>query len=416
MKILNVNKYFYHKAGAETYYFELNDLLESHGHKVIHFSMKDPHNLASPYEKYFVSNINYETQTKFYQKVRNALKIIYSFEASRKLKRLLQAEQPDLVHIQNFHHQLSPSILRVIEKFGIPVVYTAHDLKLVCPNYKMLADGQICERCKQGTYSSCVKLKCVKDSRISSFVNMIEMTLAKKMNIIRKIDTIIVPSLFYKQKLSEWGIDERKLVYIPNFIDCSKDTTDSTHKNYFIYFGRLAEEKGIMTLLKAMEHVKKAELYILGSGPLQEVIQKEIKSNSQLSSKVQLLGFKSGEELHTLLRQSMFNVLPSEWYENGPYSVLEMMCIGKPTIAANIGGLPDMIQDRKTGLLFKSGDSQDLARKINELLEDEELLQQLGENCRQCVLQRHSQDAYYRRLMKVYKVVLRKKGRKDERK
>ncbi|RDU24786.1 glycosyltransferase family 4 protein [Anaerosacchariphilus polymeriproducens] len=405
MKVLNINKFFYIKGGAETYYFELNHMLEKHGHQVMHFSMKHENNVSSAYNEYFINNIDYYKQTRFFQKVKNAGKIVYSIEAAKKLEQLIKKEKPDIAHLQNFHHQLSGSILRVLKKYGIPVVYTAHDLKLICGNYKMLAHNEICEACKGGKHIQCYKRKCVKDSRAGSLVNTIEMYLADWMKMNECIDKIITPSRFYLDKMVEFGIAKEKVEYIPNFINASKFEPKFMPGEYFVYFGRLAEEKGLYTLLEAMEKVEKTMLYIIGTGPIEENVTKMLQ-NKGLNSKVKMLGYKSGKELTSILENSISNILPSEWYENGPYSVLEMMCMGKPTIAANIGGLPDMVVNEKTGLLFEFKNADDLAYKIQRLSDDKEEAIRMGKNARALVEKVHSEEAYYTKLIQVYEQVM----------
>jgi glycosyltransferase involved in cell wall biosynthesis len=402
MKVLNINKYFFSKGGAETYYFELSKILTEHGQQVMHFSMQDSRNLDSPYASYFVKNIDYDKQVHIYQKIRNALKIIYSFEAKRKLKQLIKKERPDIAHLQNFHHQLSPSIVITLHKAKIPIVYTAHDLKLICPNYKMLRSEGVCEECLDGHYNHCLKHCCSKGSRAGSMVSVIEMNLAKWFKINQKIDFIITPSQFYKNKMIEWGIPSAKMLYLPNFIDVTRLEPSYESDDYFVYFGRLSEEKGILTLLKAMEQVPEGTLKIIGNGPMEGTIHKVIQDNEKIKNKIEMVGFKTGEKLQEILRKARFNILPSEWYENGPYSVLEMMGVGKPTIAAEIGGLPDMIQHEETGLLFTSGDVNDLSNQINKLYQDKELRLRLGKNCRRVVEQKHSQEIYYQQLYSIY--------------
>ena len=405
MKVLNVNKYFYIKGGAETYYFELNNMLEKNGHDVMVFSMKHDNNFDSEYKEFFVDNIDYYTQTKPWQKVANAMKIIYSTEAKKKINMLLNKEMPDVVHLQNFHHQLSTSILDVFKKKNIPVVYTAHDLKLICGNYKMLAGNRICEDCKDGNHINCVKNKCVKDSLANSMVTYLEMSLAERRKVIDKIDFIITPSKFYKNKMIEFGISPNKIEFIPNFIDESNYTPVYEYDNYFVYFGRISEEKGLFTLVDAMKKVEGAQLYIVGSGPLDEEVRKRIEDNNELSSKIKMLGYKTGDELKEILSRAMFNILPSEWYENGPYSVLEMMCMGKPTIGADIGGISDMIKDGKSGYLFESGNSCDLAHKINMLLDNKDDIIRMGKEARAIIEREHTAEIYYERLMDVYNIV-----------
>lgn len=406
MKILNINKYFFIKGGAETYYFGLNNMLEKHGHHMMHFSMKHEKNLHSPYEKYFIDNIDYYTQNRISQKVKNAGKILYSFEAAKKLEHLLKKEKPDVAHLQNFHHQLSGSILKTLKKHNIPVVYTAHDLKLVCGNYKMLANNEICEACKGGKHMNCFKKKCVKDSRLGSFVNTIEMYLAEWMKMNQCINKIITPSQFYNEKLNQFGIKKEKLEYIPNFIDVSKFGEPKYQSgDYFVYFGRLSEEKGLLTLLEAMEKVNGTMLYLVGTGPLEEDIKKMLQKKD-LISKVIILGYKTGRELTSILENSISNILPSEWYENGPYSVLEMMAMGKPTIAANIGGLPDMVIDGETGLLFEAKNSWELAQKIQRLADKKEEAIRMGKNARALVEKIHSEETYYEKLIRLYQNVI----------
>ncbi len=412
MKVLNVNKYFYIKGGAETYYFELTNMLRKHNNEVMEFSMKHENNFESKYSKYFIDNIDYYTQTKPHQKIGNALKIIYSREAKRKLNSLLSKEKPDIAHLQNFHHQLSTSILDVFEKYDIPVVYTAHDLKLVCGNYKMLTDEGICEACKGHKYENCIKKRCVKNSLANSVVTYLEMTRAYKKKMIDKIDYIVTPSRFYRDKMIEFGVDPDKIEFIPNFIDQSNYVPCYESDDYFVYFGRLAEEKGVFTLLDAMKMVNGPKLYIIGGGPLEDEIKKRVELDSDLSKKVELLGYKKGEELKDLLKRAKFNILPSEWYENGPYSVLEMMCLGKPTIGANIGGIPDLVRNGECGYLFESGNYKDLAAKINMLCANPDDIVNMGKNCRKVIEQEHTADVYYERIMKVYNKVLENKKKK----
>lgn len=357
MKILMVNKFYYVKGGSETYYFALKRLLEENGHQVIDFSMEDERNYESPYSRFFVKNVDYSATNGIFAKIQTASNIIYSREAKKKFKRLIEQEMPDLVHLHMFQHQISPSILDVIKKYEIPTVYTAHDLKMICLNYKMMHHDRVCEDCKGGKYYKCAKNRCVKQSFSKSLINMAEGYLHKWRRSYDAINVVITPSAFYKQKFEEFGVNESRVIHIPNFLDKEMPLVNEKEdaKSYYLYFGRLSEEKGILTLIKAVEN-SDMTLYIVGSGPLREELEAYIKERNVVN--IKLLGFMSGQELTDIVGNAKAVVLPSEWYENGPYSAIEALQLGRPIIGADIGGIPELISGN--GYLFESGNVDEL--------------------------------------------------------
>ena len=366
-----VNKFFYIKGGSETYYFALKRKLEEEGHQVIDFSMKDEKNFESPYSDFFVDNVDYSGNSSLSSKLKMASNIIYSKEAKKKFESLVLKEKPDIVHLHIFQHQISPSILDVCKKYNIPTVYTAHDLKMICLNYKMMHHGRICEDCRDGHFYHCAINKCVKDSFSKSCINTIEGYLHKWRKSYDAIDYIITPSDFYSRKFVEFGVNPERVVYIPNFLDREKPSVNKRDDNerYFLYFGRLSEEKGILTLIKAMEGID-SDLYIVGSGPLKEEIQGYVSTNNLTN--IKLLGFKSGQELIDIVGNAKAVVLPSEWYENGPYSAIEALHLGRPIIGADIGGIPELVDGN--GYLFDSGNVRELVNKLcklNRICEEE---------------------------------------------
>lgn len=364
MKILMVNKFFYVKGGSETYYFSLKKLLESKGHTVIDFSMQDERNYPSEYSKYFVSGVDYNRPLGVIDRIKAGVNIIYSLEAKNKFEQLILDTKPDIIHLHIFQHQLSPSILDVIKKYNIPTVYTAHDLKMLCLNYKMMHHGENCEQCKGGRYYYCVKNKCVKNSLIKSSVNMMEGYLHKWHHSYDVIDKIITPSEFYRNKFIEFGIKPERTIHIPNFLDTTTPIISSRQdkEHYFLYFGRLSEEKGVITLIKSFKNISE-KLYIVGTGPIKEQAIGYIKENNM--DNVKLLGFMSGQELKDIVGNAKAVILPSEWYENGPYSAIEALQLERPIIGANIGGIPELIVNN--GFLFESGNANDLAKQIVEM-------------------------------------------------
>lgn len=406
MKILMVNKFHYIKGGSETYYFALKRELEEQGFTVIDFSMTDDKNFDSPYSKYFVDNVDYNSSTTLLKKIKMATNIIYSKEAKDKFESLVLSEKPDVVHLHIFQHQISPSILDVCKKYNLPTVYTAHDLKMICLNYKMMHHGKICEDCKGGHFYHCVTNKCIKNSYSKSIINMVEGYVHKCRKSYDAIDYIITPSDFYRRKFIEFGIDSNRVIYLPNFLDRDKPHVNlmQNSKEYYLYFGRLSEEKGILTLIKAMVGIG-SNLYIVGTGPLKEEITNYIKEHK--IENIKILGYKSGQDLVDLVGNAKAVILPSEWYENGPYSAIEALQLGRPIIGANIGGIPELIDNN--GYLFESGNVEDLHKIIKELeSEPDSRYSELEINSEKIFKMNYTAKNHMKKLIDIYSKVVKK--------
>ncbi len=409
MKILSVNKFFYINGGSETYYFSLQNILQKNGHEVVPFAMADENNFDTPYAKYFVNNIDYSSKS-LTKKIRNGFKIIYSAEAKKKISALLDKVKPDIVHLHIFQHQISPSILPEIKKRGIPIVYTVHDYKPVCPNYKMMSKQAICEKCKGGLYFNCLLNKCTKNSYSASLINTIEMYFHRLRRYYNLIDVFITPSKFLKQKLIEFGIAENRVTHIPNFVDVNNFEVVAANGNapYFVYFGRLSEEKGILTLIQAMKKVRGGQLYLIGTGPLEQKIRSVIDTSGL--SNIKILGFMQGDDLKNIIKNSLFTVLPSEWYENNPLALLEACAYSKATIGSNIGGIPEIINNNINGLLFEPKNPDDLAQKINFLLNNKGKSKMMGANARSLVKDNNNPHKHYESIMSIYERLLSEKS------
>ena len=402
-RVLQINKFHYAAGGAETYYFALSDLLRDHGHRVGHFSMTHPENEATEYAKYFVNYIDYE-QPGLAAKVRNAAKIIYSFEARRKLARLLDDEPFDLAHLHNFHHQLSMSILPEFKRRGMAVVYTTHDLKPVCPNYRMLTHDGICHRCKGKAFYQALRHKCMKGSSLKSLVSVLEMYFHYFMGYYEMVDFFVTPSAFYRDTFIEWGLDPKRIVHVPNFVHVNRFEPRYEPGDYFLYIGRLSWEKGIPTLVEAMADLPESRLLVVGAGDGEEEVRRKVAALGL--THVELLGYKAGSELESLIRNCLAIVLPSEWYENGPMSVIEAYAYGKPVIGARIGGIPEMVEEGATGLLFESGDVEDLRRALRELLARRATVPEMGRRGRLRAEKEYDAPVHWERIRAVYERVL----------
>lgn len=403
MKILHINKYFYLKGGAERCFFEWGNYLESKGHKVIPFSMKHVRNYRSTYDSFFSSQIDFNSQYGILNKFKIGLRSIYSIEARRNLSRLIKETKPDIAHIHSICYQLTSSVLFVLKEYKIPIIQTAHEYKHICPNQRLLNSytQNKCEACKGGKYYMSVVNRCIKGSVSQSFVGFAEAYLNDFLKAREKcINTIITPSLFLKRKLIEFSINKTNITNIPNFIVTNDYVPSYSFSNYIVYFGHLSEMKGIRTLITAMSFIRKAKLLVVGEGELRNELE-EIVSKTKLDN-VDFIGYKQGDELKEIIRNSMFVVVPSEWYENFPYSVLESLALGKPVIGSSIGGIPEMIDDGVNGFLFRSGDVEDLTSKIKFLIDNKQLLPGMGRKARQKVENKFNVELHYKALMNIY--------------
>lgn len=452
MRILLVNKYFYRKGGAETYFFALAEGLRALGHDVAFFSMQHPNNEPSYWSKYFVSEKDYVGDISAFKKVQEASTLIYSFEAKRKFEALLEEFKPDVIHMNNVHRQLTLSILDApyLKKHHVPVVYTAHDYILLCPAYTMVnGRGEVCDACLDRRFMHATKNVCVKGSRAKSLLASAEAEFLKYHHSYDKIDAIIAPSEFMKSKLDEGGYAGRTIA-MQNFLTDSQmamgarvanthkfDDAQAGERPYVLFFGRLSKEKGILTLVRAFlkaiglaapydsagsdgavcraaessEAVNDKtilpsnwDLHIVGDGPERLEIERLVaEAGPEAVSRIQLLGYKSGEDLQREVGNAKFSVLSSEWRENMPYSGLESLAAQTPIIGARIGGIPELVVEGETGFAFKSGNVDDLTKTfLKASLVNEINYQSMQQACAKYVDERCGQDAYVRLLSNAY--------------
>lgn len=384
MKILMVNKFLYPNGGSETYIFELGKELERSGHEVQYFGMEHEGRIVGNHAESYTADMDFHTGKL--RKLIYPFRIIYSVEARKKIRRVLDDFRPDVVHLNNINFQITPSILYEIRSFGkkigkyIPIVYTAHDYQWVCPNHMMMvpSTGELCFACKGGEYGNCSRKRCIHDSRIKSLLGTIEASYYKRRKTYALVDKIICPSDFMKRQLDTDEILAGKTVMMHNFLVKPEKSAPGKNKTlpgkYVLYFGRFSKEKGTETLLKVCRALPEIPFVFAGTGPLEEKVRKE--------KNVSCLGFLQGGELRSVIEGAYFCVYPSEWYENCPFSVMESQLYGTPMIASDLGGTPELIKSGMTGELFRAGDEEELAEHIRELWQDEELCRKYRENCK----------------------------------
>ncbi len=405
MKILLINKFYFLKGGAERYLFSLQDLLDGNGHETIPFAMSHPNNVKTPYSKYFVSQVDLEKPTLSWNGLRAAGRVIYSFEAERKLRALIRAAKPDIAHVHNIYHQLSPSVLKVLKQEKIPVVQTLHDYAYLSPSYGLFDHGAVCERVKKRRYWKAVLHRCVKNSFLASTLDAFAYSFHSTFGLDeRLVNRLIAPSEFVKNKFAEWGRNVFKMEVVPHFIDASLYEPNYPAGEEIVYVGRLSEEKGIGTLLAAMEKIPQVRLKVIGAGPM----EKKLKDFCELAGlkNVRFLGELEHTKVMAEIANARFTVIPSCSYETFGYLTIESYAMGKPVIASRIGGLAETVIDGETGILVKPGDAADLAQAIGKLAVDEPTIRAMGRTGRALVEDKYRPDEHYAKLMEIYESVM----------
>lgn len=382
MKILMINKFLYPNGGSETYIFKIGEYLKSKGTEVQYFGMEHEGRIVGNHAQCYTSDMDFHSGKL--QKLLYPFKILYSAEAKKKLLAVLKDMDPDVVHLNNFNFQLTPSIIYAVKKYEkkkgkkITIIYTAHDYQLICPNHMMLVPStrELCSRCVKGSFFHCVKGKCIHNSGVKSILGSMEGYVYKWLGTYRYLDAIICPSFFMKTQLDNNPMFAGKTTALHNFIDkppVLEAKPADGEEGYVIYFGRYSEEKGIRTLLQACRKLPHIPFVFAGSGPLEEEV-------NQLAN-IRNMGFQSGEALRLLIGKAQFAIIASEWYENCPFSVMEAQMYGTPVLGADIGGIPELILNQKTGILFQQGNALDLQDKIGELWDNKTLCREFSRNC-----------------------------------
>lgn len=398
MKILIVNKFLFYNGGSETYIFEIGKQLQKMGHEVQYFGMEHEGRVVGNRLEEYTSNMDFHSGKL--NKLFYPFQIIYSGEAKVKMLKVLNDFEPDVVHLNNFNFQLTPSVIYAVKKYerktgkAVRLIYTAHDSQLVCPNHLMQnpVTLECCEACLAQGVGQCAKRKCIHNSRIKSILGTAEAKLYKALKTYQKIDVIICPSRFLKSKLDTDPILREKTIVLRNFVDMEIKSLDIQKEDYVLYLGRYSAEKGIKTLLKACASLPEIPFHFAGKGPLESEIR-EI-------SNIKLCGFLTGEVLQREISQARFVIFPSECYENCPFTVMEAQMCGTPVLGSDLGGIPELLEVGVTGELFESGNAEMLRERIVKLWTNPELINEYSQNCRRVKFD--NVEEYVGKLLKIY--------------
>lgn len=407
MKVLMINKFLYPNGGSETYIFKIGEWLEKNGHEVQYFGMEHAGRCVGNRVNAYTSDMDFHGGS-ILSKLTYPIKTIYSSEARKQIRKVLDDFKPDVCHINNFNYQLTPSIILEIKKWNkdCRIVFTAHDYQLVCPNHMLNNPNthENCEKCLGGHFINCTKGKCIHGSTAKSAIGTMEAMLWNGNGVYKNFDKIICCSEFLKKKMDTNPIFAERTIALHNFVE-KDENKDVQKKDYVLYFGRFSEEKGIGTLIQAAKELSDVQFIFAGTGPLES----EINGVANIKN----VGFQKGEKLEKLIREAKFCVVPSEWYEPFGLTIVEAQASGTPVIGTNIGGIPELITDCEDGRLIPSKDAEQLVAIIKELWNNPEEADNYAKACLN--LKRDDLETYCNKLIPIYRggVILCKYQRMD---
>lgn len=411
MKILLINSEHGLLGGAHTVYFNIAEMLRERGHDVIFFAMHSNNELPCPQADFFSKKSNKNNKLLY---LCNAF---YNKNAGRKLEKLIEKEHPEIAHIHLMWRSLSPSILDVLKRNHVPVVHTVHDYSMICSHVTLRSTngGYVCEKCAGGHYLQSIKTRCYNGSIVKSFLTAVEMYSRNRFHHpANLIDHFNFVSNFCAEKHKEmdnkfqnvhcsviYNVPDSKVVAI------SEKGIANTYNSYYLYYGRLAYEKGLNTLVSAFIALPNLRLKIVGTGPMEQPLKEKC---SDKINNIEFLGFKKGEELYELVRNARYVCVPSEWYENCPMTVIEGFTLGTPVIGARIGGIPELVNDSKNGFLFESGKLNsliDTIKKSNAISEEE--YKSMKKNAFLMAHVRFNREKYIDQILEIYKQTIQEK-------
>jgi glycosyltransferase involved in cell wall biosynthesis len=401
MRVLLVNKYHYLRSGTERYLFNLRRLLAARGHTVEVFAMQHPRNEPATYARDFAPHVEFH-EVAGLRRVAAALRVVWYPRAARGCARVLDDFRPDIVHVFNLYHQLSPALLPPITRRGIPAVQTLNDYKLICPNYTLYTEGAPCLRCRDRRYLHAVRHRCLDGSRAWSAVAALEMTVHKAFRVYeRHVSRFIAPSAYVRATVEAFGVPARQLVELPYFLFPEEHAVSRRDGGYCAYVGRLVPAKGVATLLRALREVPEARLWIVGEGPQRAELER-LAAAWGLGN-VRFTGYLAGPALTDAIAGARFTVVPSEWPEVFGQSIIESFAVGKAVVGARIGGIPEVIDAERDGLLFTPGAADELAACLRRLWARPDAARAMGLAGRAKVEARYAPGSHHARIEALYR-------------
>ncbi len=401
MRILQVDKFLRRQGGAASYMLDLAALQRDAGNVVEFFAMADQRNEPARYSADFAPHLDTDPPPPGLRaQSAAAARMVWNPPAAHALDRVVSNFRPDVVHLHNIYHQLSPSVLRPLHRRGIRAVMTLHDYKLVCPTYKLLDLEGPCTRCLDGHFRHAVERRCKDGSRAASAVLAAETAIHRRLGLYEGIAAFIAPSRFLQHLLGESGAFAGRVHHVPHFIDLERSPRRTGAGGGVVFAGRLSREKGVDDLVRAVGAIPRATLAVVGDGPERGSLQ--ALAEQLAPGRVCFHGFLSREATLAIVAESRVAVLPARWHENQPMSVLEAMSCGVPCVVTSLGGAPELVEEGVTGRIVPPNDPAALADALRQLLAEPALARGWGEAGRAVIAERFSPAEHLRALDELY--------------
>ena len=401
MRILHVNKFVYRRGGAEGYMADVAELQRAAGHEVAFYGMEHPENDPAEFEAHFASYIEMNPPPpSLTGRLRGIGRMLWSPQAARGIDAVLERFRPDVVHVHNVYHQLSPSVLAPVARRRVPAVMTLHDYKLACPTYNFLAHGEVCEACLGGRFHNAIRRRCKDGSVSASAAAAIELTVHTMTDAYAPAQLLLCPSHFIADKMNEAGVYPERLRWIPHFVDTAAITCADRPGRDVVFAGRLSEEKAVDVLIDAVGRLAGVHLHIAGDGP--ERARLESLATDRAPGRVTFHGRLAKDALHDLIRSSAVLAMPSRWYENQPMIVLEAFACGVPVLGTRLGGTPELIEPGVDGDLVAAGDAHGLADALSSFTTNPERAHEMGRKGRARVEREFTPENHLQRLDALY--------------
>jgi glycosyltransferase involved in cell wall biosynthesis len=406
VRILHVNKFLYRRGGAEAYMEDVADLQVAAGHTVAYFGMAHPLNTHLEYASHFPSHIELEPPPPTISgRVRGVARMLYSTSASRGMDAVLADFRPDVVHLHNIYHQLSPSILRPVARRKIPAVMTLHDYKLACPTYQFLDHGNLCQACLGGHFQHAILRRCKDGSVASSAVMAGELFVHTITGAYSPVRVFICPSRFLEGRMRAAGVYPRRMRHVPHFIDTTDIPVRVSPGTGVLLAGRLSPEKGVDVAIRAIGEIEGAMLDIAGTGPDEAVLRRLAESIAP--GRVRFHGLVDKAEVQRLMLAAAVVVVPSRWYENQPMVVLEALARGVPVVGSDLGGMPELIEPGATGDLVPANDPHALAATLRPYVADPAHGFAMRDRARATIVAEFSPQRHLERIDAMYAMAMR---------
>ncbi len=329
---------------------------------------------------------------------------LWARDSFQEVLQIIEQQRPDIAHFTNFFPLISPSAYYACQQAGVPVVQTLHNYRLLCPGATLYRNGRVCEACLGKVPWRGIIHRCYRNSAPATMVTTAMIQTHRWLGTWQnKVDVYITPTQFMRQKFIQAGLPPNQIWIKPTFLNADPGVR-SYWDNYAVYVGRLTLEKGVMTLVRAWHKVSDVLLKIIGDGPLFPEIQKFIQEN-QLNNII-LMGWLAKDEVIDMMKQARFLLVPSQWYEGFPLTVLEAFACALPVVVSDLGGLADLVENDVTGLKFVPGNAKNLQEKISWAISHPDEMEQIGKNGRKQYETYYTAGANYKQLVQIYNSIL----------